>query len=183
MLGPAPQKGRTNPHRSLHKLVTATALLVSLCALPMPAAAEVDAAAAAAQMLAATNRLRGQAGLPALASDERLSRAALEFARYMARTDRYGHQADGREPSQRVEAAGYDWCMVAENIAWQYHSRGFDTATLASRLVDGWEKSPPHRVNMLDKRPRQVGIATAQSPRSGRHYAVQLFARPCSDQR
>ena len=134
-------------------------------------------------MLAAINRLRDQAGLPALKTDERLARAALDFARYMAQTDHYGHQADGREPSQRVEAAGYDWCMVAENIGWQYHSRGFDTATLASRLVDGWEKSPPHRGNMLDKRPREVGIATAQSRRSGRHYAVQLFARPCSDRR
>ncbi|HZF80939.1 MAG TPA: CAP domain-containing protein, partial [Rubrivivax sp.] len=97
--------------------------------------------------------------------------------------DRYGHQADGREPSQRVEAAGYEWCMVAENIGWQYDSRGFDTASLARRLVDGWEKSPPHRANMLDKRPRDIGIATAQSPRSGRHYGVQLFARPCAAQR
>lgn len=134
----------------------------------------------AEQVLAATNRLRGDAGLPPLSADERLTRAAVSFARYMAQTDRYGHQADGREPAQRVEAAGYDWCMVAENIAWQYNSQGFDSATLARRLVDGWEQSPPHRSNMLDKRARQIGVATAQSERSGRHYAVQLFARPCA---
>lgn len=143
----------------------------------------VSAAAAAAgtadQLLHATNRLRAEAGLPPLAADHRLGQAALAFAKYMAQTDRYGHQADGRDPAQRVEAAGYDWCMVAENIAWQYSSQGFDSGALASRLVQGWEQSPPHRRNMLDQRARQVGIATAQSPRSGRHYAVQLFARPC----
>ena len=154
-----------------------------LTGLPPPADASVDPAAAADQILAATNRLRGQAGLPALSPDQRLAKAALDFARFMAQTDRYGHQADGREPSQRTEAAGYDWCMVAENIAWQYHSRGFDTGTLAQRLVEGWEKSPPHRANLLDKRPRHIGIATAQSPRSGRYYAVQVFARPCAEPR
>lgn len=156
--------------------ISALALAI-VTALPLAAAA--TAPGAAEQVLAATNRLRGEAGLPPLAADDRLGQAALAFARYMAQTDRYGHQADGREPAQRVEAVGYDWCMVAENIAWQYSSRGFDAATLARQLVEGWEKSPPHRGNMLDKRARQTGIATAQSPRSGRHYAVQLFARPC----
>lgn len=143
------------------------------------AATAAPAASAADQMLQATNRLRIEASLPALAADERLSSAALAFASYMAQSDRYGHQADGREPAQRVRAAGYDWCMVAENIAWQYSSRGFDTDTLARRLVEGWQQSPPHRRNLLDARARQTGIATAQSPRSGKHYAVQLFASPC----
>jgi uncharacterized protein YkwD len=176
-----PNVGRTVHWKACLTLVVAAA--ISMAIAPRPALAAVNAAVAVEQMLQATNRLRDEAGLPPLKADERLARAALDFARYMAQSDRYGHQADGREPSQRVEAAGYDWCMVAENIGWQYDSRGFDTATLARRLVDGWEKSPPHRGNMLDKRPREIGIGTAQSPRTGRHYAVQLFARPCAAQR
>lgn len=171
----APERASRVPLQALSRLVFALGAGSAVSA--------VAAAGAADQMLQATNRLRAESGLPALAADDRLGQAALAFAQYMARTDRYGHQADGREPAQRVEATGYDWCMVAENIAWQYSSQGFDADTLAQRLVQGWQQSPPHLRNMLDRRARQVGIATAQSPRSGRHYAVQLLARPCAAQR
>jgi uncharacterized protein YkwD len=166
-------------------LVLALAVGLASTALPVaPAHAAAAAAAAqgnaAEQVLAHTNRLRTQAGLRPLTVDARLSQAALAFARHMAETDRYGHQADGREPVDRAEAAGYrHWCMVAENIAWQYSSEGFDAATLARRLSAGWENSPPHRRNLLDPRAAEVGIAIAASASSGRHYAVQLFARPC----
>lgn len=173
-----PELTGLHPGRAGQPLRAAAGLML-LLAWTIAACAAAPLAGTADQMLEATNRLRVHAGLPPLTADHRLAQAALAFAEYMAQTDRYGHQADGRDPAQRVEATGYDWCMVAENIAWQFSSQGFDSGALASRLVQGWEQSPPHRRNMLDQRARQVGIATAQSPRSGRHYAVQLFARPC----
>jgi hypothetical protein len=67
---------------------------------------------------------------------------------------------------------------VAENIAWQFHSQGFTTPDLAERLVRGWERSPPHRANMLDGSVTDTGVALARSSRTGRWYAVQMFGRP-----
>jgi hypothetical protein len=98
----------------------------------------------------------------------------------MARTERYGHDADGRTPAQRVSAQGYAHCLVAENIAWQFRCGGFTTEALAQSFVRGWQTSPGHRRNMLDPDVTATGVAVEKSARSG-WYAVQLFARPQSD--
>jgi uncharacterized protein YkwD len=125
-----------------------------------------------------TNQFRRAEGRNATVPNAQLTASAREFAEFMARTDRYGHEADGREPAQRAKAHGYDYCMVAENIAYEYSSAGFTTQELAQELVDGWKHSPGHRRNMLDGTATETGVAIAQSPRSERYYAVQLFGRP-----
>ena len=132
----------------------------------------------ARQILQRTNQLRAQSGWKALASEPRLTAAAARFARFMADTDRYGHEVDGRQPPERAQAQGYAHCLTAENIAFASSTRGFQADELAQRLFDGWVQSPPHRRNLLDGDMTDVGIAVAQSARSGRHYAVQLFGRP-----
>jgi hypothetical protein len=68
--------------------------------------------------------------------------------------------------------------MVAENIAYQFHSRGFRAADLARRVVEGWKASPSHRRNMLNPDAADIGVAVAHSAGSGRYYAVQMFGRP-----
>jgi hypothetical protein len=125
-----------------------------------------------------TNGLRKRSSLDPVRWNRELAAAARDFARYMARTDRYGHEADGREPIERARAHGYAPCLIAENIAFEYSSAGFATAQLARRFYQGWLNSPGHRRNMLDADATQTGVAIARSPRSGRYYAVQVFARP-----
>lgn len=127
-----------------------------------------------------TNGLRSEHGLGAVKPNAALASAAQQFAGYMASSDRYGHEADGRAPAQRAQALGYDYCLVTENIAFQYSSAGFATGELAQRFVDGWIDSPGHRENMLDPQATDTGVAVARSPRSGRYYAVQMFGRPRS---
>ena len=127
-----------------------------------------------------TNELRTAHGLRPTAVSEPLSRAAGYFADYMARNDRISHNADGSTPQARAKQHGYDFCMVAENIAYQFHSAGFETEALAQRLVEGWEKSPGHRRNMLDPDATETGAAVARSRATGRYYAVQMFGRPHS---
>jgi hypothetical protein len=144
---------------------------------PLGAAADLHADVARL-LMQRTNELRAQSGWKPVAAEPRLSAAAARFARYMAETDRYGHEADGRQPAERAQAEGYDHCLTAENIAFASSTRGFQAEELAQRLFDGWVHSPPHRRNLLDGDMTHVGIAVAQSPRSGRHYAVQLFGRP-----
>ena len=144
---------------------------------PLGAAADFDGDVARL-LLQRSNELRAQSGWKPLASEPRLTAAALRFARYMAETDRYGHEVDGRQPSERAQAQGYAHCLTAENIAFASSTRGFQADELAQRLFDGWVHSPPHRRNLLDGDMTEVGMAHAQSARSGRHYAVQLFGRP-----
>jgi hypothetical protein len=98
----------------------------------------------------------------------------------MARTDKYGHEADGSTPAQRTERQGYAFCMVSENLGFLRSSAGFGTEELARRFVEGWTRSAGHRANMVDPDATQTGAAVAFSERTGRYYAVQLFGRPKS---
>lgn len=141
-------------------------------------AADLAAPEAEREMVVLSNAFRSQHGLAALRPQPALMHAARSFADYMAKTDRYGHTADGREPEQRVDATRYAPCMVAENIAWQYRSDGFSSATLARTMVNGWIASPPHRRNLLSPELTDIAVAVAHSATSGRWYAVQMMARP-----
>ena len=130
-------------------------------------------------MVDRTNDFRRQQGLEPVRRDEVLGRSARYFANFMAKTDKYDHTADGNEPAARAKVRGYDYCLVSENISYQYSSADFATAELARRYVEGWKDSPGHRKNMLEPAALHTAIAVAKSPESGRYYAVQLFGRPC----
>jgi hypothetical protein len=129
------------------------------------------------QVLEHTNALRKAQGVAALSPDARLAAAARDFAAFMAKTGKYGHAADGRDPAERAAAQGYETCIVSENIARLYRARGYDAATLAQALVEGWKRSPEHREAMLDPAVTQIGVGIARNDQ-GRHYGVQMFGRP-----
>ena len=150
-------------------------------AMALPAAASgPDLSRAAAGVVEATNALRRGHGLEPVVVEHRLEETAREFAAFLARTDRFEHTADGRRPQDRVKSHGYDYCLVAENIAYEFRSRGFEAGELARAVVAGWADSPGHRRNMLDRDATDIGAALARSPRTGRYYAVQVFGRPRS---
>lgn len=132
-------------------------------------------------IVARVNEFRGKQGLKKVEPNKSLAAAAKEFAQYMARTGRYGHTADGRQPSERARAHGYQYCIVSENIVYQYQSAGFETSELAEAFVQGWIDSPGHRKNMLDPDVVDSGVGVARGE-SGRYYAVQMFGRPESMQ-
>jgi uncharacterized protein YkwD len=150
------------------------AVFILLAALGARAA---DLPAVERSVIEGTNRFRQSQGLGPVHTDSMLDRAARDFAQYLAATDRFEHTADGRTPAGRAQAKGYEYCLVAENIAYEFSSRGFTTAALANGLVDGWIKSPGHRKNMLDARAVDTGVAVVQSVHTGRFYAVQMFGR------
>jgi uncharacterized protein YkwD len=154
------------------------AMLLALAgAMCMPVSPPARADAAEHEAVAKTNAFRTAEGRAAVAVDAALEAAAREFARYMAKTGKYGHRADGRTPAERAKAHGYQYCVVLENIATVYRSSGYDAPSLADALVEGWKKSPEHRRNMLDPDVTQTGIGVAQAA-PGRYYAVQMFGRP-----
>ncbi len=152
---------------------------MSITAWLLSAVLSADVASASARVADGTNEFRRSLGLQALHHEPRLDRAATEFAQFMARTSKYGHEADGRDPSARAKAAGYDYCLILENIAYHYDSRGFETAALARKIVAGWEASPHHRENMQNPAVTQIGVGVARSP-TGYYYSVEMLGLPRS---
>ena len=126
-----------------------------------------------------TNDFRHSNQLPAVNPDEYLTQAAKKFAEFMARTGKYGHRANDMSPAERVEEAGYDYCVVRENIAYRTNSGEVTAKGLIDVFVQGWIDSPPHRENMLAEFATDTGVAVATTD-NVTYYAVQLFGRPQS---
>lgn len=132
------------------------------------------------QIIRETNEFREAEKCSKVAVNATLAKTALYFADFMARTNKYGHTADGNQPAGRAKEHGYDYCIVAENIAYEYNSAGFTTEALTKEFFEGWKHSPPHRKNMLDADVIETGVAIARSEDTGYYYAVQMFGRPKS---
>jgi uncharacterized protein YkwD len=94
------------------------------------------------KLLAAYNRVRADAKLPALEANAQLAKAAAEHARDMAEHQVLRHEgSDGSDASKRVKRAGYRYQKVGENIAKGQAS--------IEDVMTSWMNSPPHRENIL----------------------------------
>lgn len=144
-----------------------------------PGAKQADLATVRADVTAGANKFRAREGRGALTANAQLDAAAQAFAEFMAETGKYGHEADGRQPADRTTQARYEHCIVAENIAFAFASRGFDAGPLAEKFVQGWVDSPPHRANLLDRDVTEHGVGAARGA-DGSYFAVHLFGRPKS---
>jgi uncharacterized protein YkwD len=156
--------------------------VLSLCASCAGALAQTPMTTSAVEerVLALTNEFRAQNALQPLQTEARLDDTARYFAAYVANTGNLEHDADGATPAERVKKRGYNYCIVAENLAFEYSSSGFTPDRLARSFIEGWSASPTHRANMLEPAVTQIGIGVAPSKKSGEYYAVQVFGRPMS---
>lgn len=127
-----------------------------------------------------TNELRKRESLPKITPVDELTKAAADFAKFMAETGKYGHQADGRTPGARAKEAGFELCIVRENIAYRTNTGEVTADSLIDVFMKGWIDSPPHRENMLAPHITQTGVAVATTD-DNTYFAVQLFGRPRSE--
>lgn len=128
-----------------------------------------------------TNDFRAKYKLAGVKPDTKLTNAARAFAQHLARTGAFAHNGDGREPSERAFNAGYSFCFIAENLALNQSSAGFESRDLARQMVEGWINSPGHRKNLLAEHATDTAVAIAKGPeRNPKYIAVQLFGRPKS---
>ena len=126
-----------------------------------------------------TNAFRKDNKLGALKPNPALTAAARAFAEYLGKSGKFGHEADGRQPAQRAAAHGYRYCTVAENLALNLDSLGFETLQLARQAIEGWKGSPGHRANMLRPNVTEIGVAVVRAPDlDPKFISVQLFGRP-----
>lgn len=163
--------------------LSAAALALAGCAASSAAEKRPDLPQVESLVVEGTNAFRRELGLAPVKGNTLLEETARYFAQYMARTGKFDHDADGSTPMARAKAHGYDYCVVAENIARQYSSRGFTTAELGRDFVQSWKDSPGHRRNLADPAVTEIGVAIAHRSYQGLqdYYAVQLFGRPASD--
>lgn len=154
--------------------------MLSALAFGVHGAATPDLEEAARKVVEGTNAFRRAEGRAEVKPEAALQAAAQGFAQWMAKHDEYGHEADGKLPRDRARAAGYEDCMVSENIAYHMRIRGFTTRELGTDLLEGWKASPRHRTNMLDAEATEIGVAIAHSRETDRYYGVQMFGRPRS---
>ncbi|MBV9123037.1 MAG: CAP domain-containing protein [Planctomycetes bacterium] len=145
-----------------------------------PAPEQPDLDVVKTEIFTLTNQFRQEQGRAQLKENPALAKAAQYFAEYMARTDKFSHTADDKQPWDRAVRYGYQYCVVAENIGYEYSSAGFSTQELGQAFITGWKNSPHHRANMLDTDLTEIGIGVAHSSETGRFYAVQDFGRPKS---
>ncbi|KUO15056.1 CAP domain-containing protein [Streptomyces dysideae] len=121
----------------------------------------------AAEVVELTNRERARAGLPPLAVDPALARAALAYSADMAARAFYSHTSpEGTQPWDRAAAAGARRRSIGENIACGQRS--------AAEVVDGWMNSPGHRANILKRDFTHIGIGFAGGGPAGTYW-TQLF--------
>ena len=128
--------------------------------------------AIAADVVRLTNEARARNGLPALRTNGKLMEAARIHAEQMAAAQRGDHTISGaRYPTMqsRLDAVGYAYLQVAENVAWDQSS--------AQSVLTSWMNSSGHRANILDPGLTEMGAAMARSSR-GEPYWIQVFGRP-----
>ena len=123
------------------------------------------------RLLELVNKERAKANLPELRPHPLLFKAARGHSANMAKQRKMEHILDGKRPSQRVEATGYDWGKVTENIITSDQSD-----VPLDRIVKEWMDSKIHRDNILMKDVADTGLGIATNAK-GEIYYTQLFAR------
>jgi uncharacterized protein YkwD len=108
------------------------------------------------------NRVRADAGLPALRRVALLARPARAHSTWLARTGAFQHEGPGGTPFwTRLVAAGFPRsARMGENLALV----GGCAPATARTVVQGWLKSPGHRANLLSPRFRVVGVGVVSTP-------------------
>ncbi|WP_329379109.1 CAP domain-containing protein [Streptomyces sp. NBC_01716] len=120
----------------------------------------------AEQVTTLVNSERSKAGCGPVTANSQLETAALRHSQDMAAKDYFDHTSpDGRDPGDRITAAGYRWTTYGENIA-----RGQQTP---ASVMEGWMNSPGHRANILNCAFKEIGVGVHDA--SGGPWWTQAF--------
>jgi len=119
-----------------------------------------------------TNAERAKEKLAPLKANELLTKAAREHSANMAKRQKMDHVLDDKKPDDRLKAVGYQFTVMAENIATGQHMPAEAIATWMSSTAG-------HKENMLNKDYTEIGIGIAVD-KDGQRYWTQVFAAPAT---
>lgn len=98
------------------------------------------------------NQARIQAGLPVLAENSELDRAAQLKANDMVNRQYFNHTSPtGVSPWFWFSKAGYDYKYAGENLAIGFYE--------SEEVFNAWLNSPEHRANILNSNYKEIGTA------------------------
>jgi uncharacterized protein YkwD len=135
----------------------AVVLAIAIGAFPVAAAA--PAAGKDPPMVDRINKARANRGVPPLRHHRALSRSAKRYARWLMRTDTFGH-ADRIRASHRFRRLG------------ELLARHGGRKPRRGRTVRGWLRSPWHRPVLLSRRFRFVGAGRVFGRFRGRRCTI-----------
>ena len=127
-------------------------------------------------LLGLINQERTAQSLPAYTAQNQLQAAARLHSTDMVCNDFFSHTgSDGSTVGMRVNAQGYSWSWVGENIL----ATSDTSAQAPQSAFDWWMNSALHRANLLSPNYTEIGLGyiyVASSPYGG--YFTAVFARP-----
>jgi uncharacterized protein YkwD len=158
----------SNTHtRALFACVIAALLVVLLPSPQAKAASRLDRVERS--IVRKLNRIRATHGLPGFRTSSRLAKAADFHCADMLRANFFAHSSsNGQSMGARVESFRHsNW--VGETLAYvpTAGARG-----QASRIVQMWMNSPPHRASLLDGKFTRIGVARRKGALGGQPSIV-----------
>ncbi|MFF8467216.1 sigma-70 family RNA polymerase sigma factor [Streptomyces griseus] len=121
-----------------------------------PAPAPLAPAGTAGQVTDLVNAERAKEGCGPVTVNDQLNTAAQRHSADMEANDYFSHTSqDGRDPGDRITAAGYRWSTYGENIA-----KGQQTP---ADVMRSWMDSPGHRANILNCSFKEIGVGKQNS--------------------
>ncbi|MDC0738615.1 CAP domain-containing protein [Cognatishimia sp. SS12] len=139
-------------------------ILSAMAALMMSQTAEAGPVREVATL---TNDYRAKHGLPPLQISTVLEHVAYAHGEDMRRYRFFSHQgSDGSDVGDRALRRGYQFCVIAENIAQGHRS--------PRAVTRGWISSPGHRANLLDYSVTEIGVT-----RGAGNIWVMVLGRRC----
>jgi uncharacterized protein YkwD len=97
-----------------------------------------------------TNLFRVSNNLTPLVNNTKLQAIAYSHSYRMGIEDFFSHTYQGTSSGDRADRAGYNWSLIAENIA--------AGQTTPKEVVQAWIDSPGHRANLVRPQLRDIGI-------------------------
>jgi uncharacterized protein YkwD len=146
----------------------AVAGAVAFTLLCSPAMAVADVPPESTAMIEKVNSMRRANGLPALRASEALVGSSRSYARYMLKSDYFGHLSSIR--------AGGSFLLLGETLAWHSGWRARVGYTFAR-----WMASPSHRAVLTNPAYRFMGAGRARGRMGSRRataWVAQLGGQP-----
>ncbi|MEV5595269.1 sigma-70 family RNA polymerase sigma factor [Streptomyces sp. NPDC052496] len=164
---PSPSKEPHTPRKKHTPSEPATPAPRPSSAAPVPASGAAGSGSGFAQQVTSlVNAERAKQGCAPVRANEQLATAARRHSQDMNARNYFDHTSpDGKDPGDRITAAGYRWSTYGENIARGQRS--------ADEVMKSWMNSPGHRANILNCDFKEIGIGTHDT--SGGPTWTQVF--------
>lgn len=130
----------------------------------------------AQQIIDLTNQARKKMNLEPLKPNPLLFKCAQGHSENMAKQMKAGHDLDGKNPADRVDASGYYYKTCGENVGTIPYNVKPPIAKnqLIPTLFNGWMNSPIHKREILRAEYQEIGIGIAQD-KNGSYYYTEVF--------